>query len=193
MNFFAVGGEDEQGNPGRLTVLDMPGYGHKSRTEWGQEIMKYLTGRRQLSRTFVLVDSLHGPKQSDVALIQALQESAISHQVVLSKVDRILFPKGRVTKEILESNANVLQIQAENIKARLDTMEAVGPKALGEIVACSAISSLGRGRLLGINNLRWAVLKATGLTITRRDPMALDMDNGKREGAEPATLRYTAS
>lgn len=47
MNFFAVGGEDEQGNPGRLTVLDMPGYGHKSRAEWGDEIMKYLIGRKQ--------------------------------------------------------------------------------------------------------------------------------------------------
>ncbi|KAL8946055.1 MAG: hypothetical protein Q9183_007961, partial [Haloplaca sp. 2 TL-2023] len=46
MNFFAVGGEDEQGNPGRIAVLDMPGYGYKSRTEWGEEIMKYLTGRR---------------------------------------------------------------------------------------------------------------------------------------------------
>lgn len=47
MNFFAVGGEDEQGNSGRLTVLDMPGYGHKSRAEWGEEIMKYLVGRKQ--------------------------------------------------------------------------------------------------------------------------------------------------
>lgn len=47
MNFFAVGGEDEQGNPGKLTVLDMPGYGHKSRAEWGEEIMKYLAGRKQ--------------------------------------------------------------------------------------------------------------------------------------------------
>lgn len=47
MNFFAVGGEDEQGNAGRITVLDMPGYGHKSRAEWGEEIMKYLAGRKQ--------------------------------------------------------------------------------------------------------------------------------------------------
>lgn len=47
MNFFAVGGEYEQGNPGRIAVLDMPGYGHKSRAEWGDEIMKYLVGRRQ--------------------------------------------------------------------------------------------------------------------------------------------------
>ncbi len=30
---------------GRLHVLDMPGYGHGSRREWGREIMKYLAGR----------------------------------------------------------------------------------------------------------------------------------------------------
>lgn len=47
MNFFAVGGEDQAGNPGKLVVLDMPGYGKGSRDEWGPEIMKYLVGRRQ--------------------------------------------------------------------------------------------------------------------------------------------------
>ena len=47
MNFFAVGGEDGPGKPGKLTVLDMPGYGKGSREEWGPEIMKYLAGRRQ--------------------------------------------------------------------------------------------------------------------------------------------------
>ena len=47
MNFFAVGGEDGHGSPGKLAVLDMPGYGKGSREEWGPEIMKYLVGRRQ--------------------------------------------------------------------------------------------------------------------------------------------------
>ena len=47
MNFFAVGGEDGHGNAGRLAVLDMPGYGKGSREEWGNEIMKYLVGRKQ--------------------------------------------------------------------------------------------------------------------------------------------------
>lgn len=32
---------------GGLVVLDMPGYGKASREEWGTEIMKYLTGRKQ--------------------------------------------------------------------------------------------------------------------------------------------------
>ena len=47
MNFFAVGGEDSHGNSGKLAILDMPGYGKGSREEWGPEIMKYLTGRKQ--------------------------------------------------------------------------------------------------------------------------------------------------
>ena len=47
MNFFAVGGEDGHSSPGKLVVLDMPGYGKGSREEWGSEIIKYLCGRKQ--------------------------------------------------------------------------------------------------------------------------------------------------
>ena len=47
MNFFAIGGEDHIGNPGKLVVLDMPGYGKGSQEAWGKEIMKYLVGRKQ--------------------------------------------------------------------------------------------------------------------------------------------------
>ena len=47
MNFFAVGGEDQKGNPGRLVLLDVPGYGFKSHAQWGNEILKYLVGRKQ--------------------------------------------------------------------------------------------------------------------------------------------------
>lgn len=47
MNVFAVGGDDGRGSPGKVAVLDMPGYGKGSREEWGPEIMKYLVGRKQ--------------------------------------------------------------------------------------------------------------------------------------------------
>ena len=54
MNFFAVGGEDGRGSPGKLAVLDMPGYGKGSRGEWGPEIMKYLVGRKQYAMAIQL-------------------------------------------------------------------------------------------------------------------------------------------
>ncbi|KAL8942260.1 MAG: hypothetical protein Q9211_001462 [Gyalolechia sp. 1 TL-2023] len=207
MNFFAVGGEDEQGNPGRLTVLDMPGYGHKSRAEWGEEIMKYLVGRKQyvfcqilphgsefdqgtirLTRAFVLVDSMHGLKRSDEALLQALRENAISHQVVLSKVDRMLFPNNRKpSAHLLSRNAPKLQEGAESIRARLDAMDVEGPKALGEILACSTTASLEKGKCLGINNLRWSVLAATGLNDVRRNTLSYDNSIAHPSAPEPRT------
>ena len=55
MNGFAVGGQDGVGNEGRVTVLDMPGYGFGSRDEWGPEIVKYLVGRREYVIPFSLV------------------------------------------------------------------------------------------------------------------------------------------
>lgn len=54
MNFFAVGGEEQTGNPGKVVVLDLPGYGEGSREEWGLEIMKYLIGRRQYDHIYLL-------------------------------------------------------------------------------------------------------------------------------------------
>ncbi|KAI4187042.1 MAG: hypothetical protein L6R41_003068 [Letrouitia leprolyta] len=188
MNFFAVGGEDEQGNPGRLTVLDMPGYGHKSRAEWGQEIMKYLVGRKQLNRAFVLVDTVHGLKRSDEALLQALRENAISHQIVLSKVDRLLFPGTRKPSiQLLNRHKIEVRRRGESIRARLDAMNVQGPKALGEIIACSTEASLEKGKCLGINNLRWSILTATGLNEVRRDSFMYEPSTAQTLAREPPT------
>ena len=45
MNAFGIGGT--KGGESKIVLLDMPGYGAASRLEWGQEIIKYLQGRRQ--------------------------------------------------------------------------------------------------------------------------------------------------
>lgn len=45
MNAFGIG-RTEAGEP-KVVLMDMPGYGKGSREEWGKEIMKYLTGRKQ--------------------------------------------------------------------------------------------------------------------------------------------------
>lgn len=45
MNAFGIGGT--KGGESKIVLLDMPGYGKASRREWGEEIMKYLQGRKQ--------------------------------------------------------------------------------------------------------------------------------------------------
>ncbi|GAB7353729.1 hypothetical protein MBLNU459_g4127t1 [Dothideomycetes sp. NU459] len=183
MNAFGVGGEqldiakdtDRWKSMGRggVVVVDMPGYGKGSREEWGREIMKYLTGRKQLRRTFLLVDAEHGPKTSDLQLLQHLREHGVQHQVLLSKVDKILFPYARQpSPETLSRNLAVLRGICEGIQDRIVGMdeEAGGRGKFGgktEILCCSAekeIQAVGvpRGKL-GIDAVRWAVLRACGL------------------------------
>lgn len=38
-----------------------------------------------------------------------------------------------------------------------------GPGALGEILTCSAETTVGPGRMLGIDAVRWAILAAAGI------------------------------
>jgi GTP-binding protein len=84
INFFVVGGA--------LMLVDLPGYGYAKASkrrigEWSDLILRYLRGRPVLRRVLVLVDARHGLKDSDRALFQLLDETAVSYQVVLTKAD----------------------------------------------------------------------------------------------------------
>src|SRR6187402_3511726 len=78
----------------RLTLVDMPGYGHAAASKekiaaWTGLIEEYLRGRANLARVYVLVDARHGLKAIDEQVLKALGAAAVSHQVVLTKCDAI--------------------------------------------------------------------------------------------------------
>jgi len=58
-------------------------------TAWTGTITAYLRGRANLARVYVLIDSRHGLKDTDDAMFKELSNSAVSHQVVLTKCDAI--------------------------------------------------------------------------------------------------------
>ncbi|KAK3812053.1 MAG: GTPase EngB, partial [Benniella sp.] len=95
MNFFKVGE--------RLSLVDMPGYGWKSRDEWGAMIIDYLRNRKNLRRIYILVDPSHGLKDSDVQIMNLLDSSGLSYQVVLTKMDRLSKPKYSAAKAEIEA------------------------------------------------------------------------------------------
>jgi GTP-binding protein len=79
---------------GRLRLVDMPGYGYavaakEKSAAWGRLVRDYLRGRPSLMRVFVLVDGRHGLKDSDEATMTALDASAVSYAVVLTKGDEV--------------------------------------------------------------------------------------------------------
>jgi hypothetical protein len=145
----------------KIAVLDMPGYGHASHGDWGQEIITYLRRRKQLKRVFVLLDALHGVKDSDLRILDLLRKQAISHQVIASKCDRL--GKGKIAQtaltEALWKMRNAVQPMSRS----------GGFVGLGEILAVGALGD-GRknndvtdGTMMGIEEVRYAVLKAAGL------------------------------
>jgi GTP-binding protein len=87
LNFFDIGA-------GRLTLVDMPGYGYAKapKTEvrkWQGLLKTYLRGRPGLTRVFVLIDSRHGVTKADEEMFVLLDESAVTYQLVLTKADKI--------------------------------------------------------------------------------------------------------
>ncbi|KAL0256160.1 hypothetical protein SLS55_008552 [Diplodia seriata] len=162
--------------PGRaVAVVDMPGHGFGSKHEWGEEITKYLTKRPQLRRVFVLIDSEHGVKKSDVQVLDLLGRNGVPHQVVLSKADKILYPTlPRHTSGTLQKGLAALKMMLDKVQRELlvREREQKGTPALGEILAVSAKNEIvdRNGKpisdKIGINGLRWAILQAANLEQT---------------------------
>lgn len=154
---------------GGLLVVDMPGYGSGSREEWGGEIMKYLENRKQLRRTYVLVDAEHGLKRTDVQLLVHLRKQGIAHQVVLSKVDKILYPDSKFPGPVKVHNGLVkLRERCEAVREQLDQAAAEeGVRGrMGDLMCCSSEKSLdekNKTKRIGIDELRWSILTACGL------------------------------
>jgi len=86
VNFFDLGG--------RLRLVDLPGYGW---AKAGKQVTKkfqnlgrdYLRGRVSLKRVYLLIDSRHGLKSVDAEALDALDEAAVSYQIVLTKADKL--------------------------------------------------------------------------------------------------------
>ena len=77
----------------QLRIVDMPGYGYAKAPEdkvraWTKLIHQYLTGRATLRRVYVLIDGRHGPKDTDITVMNELDKSAVSYQIVLTKADK---------------------------------------------------------------------------------------------------------
>src|SRR4051812_40455155 len=88
LNIFDVG------DPLRLRLVDMPGYGFADAPKdlvrrWRFLVNDYLRGRAVLKRALVLVDSRHGLKDVDREVMDMLDGAAVSYHLVLTKADKV--------------------------------------------------------------------------------------------------------
>ena len=76
-----------------LVIIDMPGYGFMSKSEWGIEITKYLERRATLRGAILLVDAVAGLKDGDRHALAMLRDANIRTVVILTKADKLLPPR----------------------------------------------------------------------------------------------------
>ncbi|KAI0063973.1 P-loop containing nucleoside triphosphate hydrolase protein [Artomyces pyxidatus] len=143
LNFFRVGPD-----PGKLILVDAPGYGSRGRPEWGQLFTHYLQTRKELRRVYILFNAKHGLNEADRLMLGDLDAqcqltggSRWTLQAIVTKADTIsprdlsiLLPKLR--KEIFD----------------------VAPTCLPPIVTASL-----KHPLFGVSEVRSSVAEACGL------------------------------
>lgn len=135
LNFFRLG------EPAWLRLVDMPGYGYAEAPkavvkQWSNLVRDYLRGRVVLRRVLLLVDARRGIGAVDRDIMELLDKSAVSYQLVLTKIDKIK-PDARAAL-------------AATIAAEARTHAAAHP----ELVLTSSIDQSG------IADLRAAIAKA---------------------------------
>jgi GTP-binding protein len=123
VNFFLL--------DGKLRLVDLPGYGFakagKLTTRKFQNLGRsYLRGRPNLMRVYLLIDARHGLKGPDAEAMDALDEAAVSYQVVLTKADKL-----RATSELDKT----LAATAKGIAKR--------PAAFPRVLATSSAKGTG--------------------------------------------------
>lgn len=86
VNFFLINND--------FYLVDLPGYGYAKvskaeKDSWGKTIEMYLTGREQLKRIVLLVDSRHKPTGDDVMMYEWAKHFGYDVVVVATKSDKL--------------------------------------------------------------------------------------------------------
>ena len=131
----------EVGDPVRLRLIDMPGYGFAKAPrdmarKWRYLVNDYLRGRQVLKQTLLLIDSRHGIKEIDREIMKMLDDAAVGYRIVLTKADKI---KASALAEVEAATAAEVQRRAAAYPGVIVTSSDTG---------------------LGMDRLRAAVLEA---------------------------------
>jgi GTP-binding protein len=121
-------------------LADLPGYGYaqvskNQRQSWYDFMMSYITQRNNLRFVSVLVDARHDPMESDLAMIEWLENSQKDYIIILTKCDKL-------NPALVKERKNQLEILTSKCSHLI------------EVLPYSSISGLGRIELMAIISKR---------------------------------------
>jgi GTP-binding protein len=140
LNFFDLGR--------RLMLVDLPGYGFAQAAKrdvaaWTGLTQRYLRGRASLRRVLLLVDARHGLKEADRPVMEQLDETAVSYQLVLTKTDAM--KPGELAERLEEVAAEARRHGAAHPVIHLTSArEGIGIAALRAALAALAAPAPAR-------------------------------------------------
>lgn len=113
-----------------LVLVDMPGYGYAEapkeiKRDWQGLMLDYLRGRPNLRRVLLLLDARVEVKVSDLTVMELLDQSAVSFQIVLTKADAV--------------KPTALKRKQEEIEA----LVAKHPAAMNQVMTTSSAAGVG--------------------------------------------------
>ncbi|KAJ1960317.1 hypothetical protein GGI12_003870 [Dipsacomyces acuminosporus] len=142
LNFFSL---TSKASPSTITLVDMPGYGFRSRDEWGEFTMDYLATRQELRRVFLLVEAKVGElKDTDKSFLELVEAYNVPTQVVLTKTDKL-------------KTADLDRISADVVRSSIDIAPSV---VQPRVIHCSSRTKTG------IRNLQQEILQVCGVLDT---------------------------
>lgn len=104
VNFFLINND--------FYLVDLPGYGYakvskSEKDSWGKTIETYLTGRDQLKRIVLLVDSRHKPNADDVMMYEWAKHFGYDVVVVATKSDKLKNSEFKKNEKIIKETLNL--------------------------------------------------------------------------------------
>lgn len=118
-------------------LTDLPGYGYAAvsktaRAKWLENMKRYFTERPNLKFVCVLVDSRHDPMDSDLAMIEWLEENVVKYLVILTKCDKIsdnqIVERKKQLEDCLKFCKNFIEVLPYS------TVSGIGQKELSAII-----------------------------------------------------------
>ena len=99
INFFIINNDE-------LYLVDLPGYGYAkvSKTEkasWGNTIETYSSGRNELKRVVLLVDSRHKPTADDIQMHEWIKFYGYDEVIIATKSDKLSNNELRKSEKII--------------------------------------------------------------------------------------------
>lgn len=162
-----------------LVLMDTPGYGFKSQSDWGKTILQYLRVRKMLRGAVLLLPADKKLQDTDRWMLQTLASAKTRTLVVLTKVDKA----GDEWLAACKTLATVVQEEMLAVNTSAASTWREGSDRAADVYATAAnmgiSTKLGNGG--GLGGVRLAILEMAGFAL------------GERVEQQPETKAYSGT